>query len=193
MSIPWENIELKPMNQHKVDGQALLDLRAAKADLEMHVASITRELNKTKQSLAEVTERVAALEATKSENTTTINDLSSAKSLLEGTSTALKSANLTLEGQLAAATKKINELNAKVGELVTPAAKVRGLEEQIAAITKALADKQTALDEKAAALAAAIWCASGHTPQMRFVNSGISSTGRPTQNRSKPRSSGIWK
>src|ERR1035437_6368139 len=38
-----------------------------------------------------------------------------------------------------------------------------------------------------------MWGASGQTPQMRLVNVGISSTGRPTQKRSKPRSSGIWK
>ena len=40
-------------------------------------------------------------------------------------------------------------------------------------------------------MAAAMWCASGHTPQMRLVSTAISSTGRPTQNCSKPRSSGI--
>ncbi len=38
-----------------------------------------------------------------------------------------------------------------------------------------------------------MWCASGHTPQMRGVMRASSSTGRPTQKRSKPRSSGIWK
>ena len=39
----------------------------------------------------------------------------------------------------------------------------------------------------------AMWCASGQTPQIRVVMRGISSTGRPTQNCSNPRSSGIWK
>ena len=42
-----------------------------------------------------------------------------------------------------------------------------------------------------AALAAAAWCASGHTPQMRGVISGISSIGRPSRNFSNPRSSGM--
>ncbi len=36
-------------------------------------------------------------------------------------------------------------------------------------------------------------CASGQTPQMRDVMRGISSTGRPSQNFSNPRSSGTWK
>ncbi len=39
------------------------------------------------------------------------------------------------------------------------------------------------------ALAAARWCDHGHTPQMLVVIRGISSTGRPRQNFSKPRSS----
>ena len=48
-------------------------------------------------------------------------------------------------------------------------------------------------DVLAHALADAIMCASGHTPQMRGVMRGISSTGRPSQNFSKPLSSGTWK
>src|SRR5512143_1570453 len=43
------------------------------------------------------------------------------------------------------------------------------------------------------ALADAMRCASGQTPQMRGVMRGISSTGRPSQNFSNPRSSGTWK
>jgi len=38
-----------------------------------------------------------------------------------------------------------------------------------------------------------MWWASGHTPQIRVVIRGISSTGRPWQNTSNPRSSGTWK
>ncbi len=38
-----------------------------------------------------------------------------------------------------------------------------------------------------------MWCAVGHTPQMREVICGMSSAGRPSANFSKPRSSGTWK
>jgi len=38
-----------------------------------------------------------------------------------------------------------------------------------------------------------MWWLAGQTPQMRVTMRGSSSIGRPSTNRSKPRSSGIWK
>jgi hypothetical protein len=43
------------------------------------------------------------------------------------------------------------------------------------------------------ALALAMWWLAGQTPQIRVTLRGSSSFGLPTTNRSKPRSSGIWK